>query len=36
MKKTHIKTELPGPKARELLARDALWIHLRIPGITRS
>ncbi len=24
MKKTHIKTELPGPKARELLARDAL------------
>ena len=24
MKKTHIKTDLPGPKARELLARDAL------------
>ncbi len=24
MKKKHIKTELPGPKARELLARDAL------------
>jgi 4-aminobutyrate aminotransferase len=24
MKKAHIKTELPGPKARELLARDAL------------
>jgi 4-aminobutyrate aminotransferase len=24
MKKTHIKTELPGPKARELLARDVL------------
>jgi 4-aminobutyrate aminotransferase len=24
MKKAHIKTELPGPKARELLARDVL------------
>ncbi|MGO9512975.1 MAG: acetyl ornithine aminotransferase family protein [Steroidobacteraceae bacterium] len=24
MKKAHIKTDLPGPKARELLARDAL------------
>jgi 4-aminobutyrate aminotransferase len=24
MKKPHIKTDLPGPKARELLARDAL------------
>jgi len=24
MKKKHIRTELPGPKARELLARDAL------------
>ncbi len=31
MKKTHIKTDLPGPKARELLARDALVVSPSYP-----
>ncbi len=31
MKKAHIKTELPGPKARELLARDALVVSPSYP-----
>ena len=31
MKKAHIKTELPGPKARELLARDALAVSPSYP-----
>ena len=31
MKKPHIKTELPGPKARELLARDALVVSPSYP-----
>ena len=31
MKKTHIKTQLPGPKARELLARDALVVSPSYP-----
>jgi 4-aminobutyrate aminotransferase len=31
MKKVHIKTELPGPKARELLARDALAVSPSYP-----
>ncbi|HWJ34110.1 MAG TPA: acetyl ornithine aminotransferase family protein [Steroidobacteraceae bacterium] len=31
MKKTHIKTELPGPRARELLARDALVVSPSYP-----
>src|ERR1700761_3374653 len=29
--KTHIKTDLPGPKARELLARDALVVSPSYP-----
>jgi 4-aminobutyrate aminotransferase len=31
MKNLHIKTELPGPKARELLARDALVVSPSYP-----
>jgi len=31
MKKHHIKTDLPGPKARELLARDALVVSPSYP-----
>ena len=31
MKNKHIKTELPGPKARELLARDALVVSPSYP-----
>ena len=31
MKKAHIKTDLPGPKARELLARDALVVSPSYP-----
>jgi 4-aminobutyrate aminotransferase len=31
MSKKHIKTELPGPKARELLARDALVVSPSYP-----
>src|SRR5476649_1613302 len=31
VKRTHIKTELPGPKARELLARDALVVSPSYP-----
>jgi 4-aminobutyrate aminotransferase len=31
MKNTHIKTDLPGPKARELLARDALVVSPSYP-----
>jgi 4-aminobutyrate aminotransferase len=31
MKKPHIKTDLPGPKARELLARDALVVSPSYP-----
>ena len=31
VKKIHIKTELPGPKARELLARDALVVSPSYP-----
>ncbi|MGO8976297.1 MAG: acetyl ornithine aminotransferase family protein [Steroidobacteraceae bacterium] len=31
MKNVHIKTELPGPKARELLARDALVVSPSYP-----
>src|SRR5258706_7511015 len=31
MKKKHIKTDLPGPKARELLARDALVVSPSYP-----
>lgn len=31
MKTAHIKTELPGPKARELLARDALVVSPSYP-----
>ena len=31
MKKVHIKTDLPGPKARELLARDALVVSPSYP-----
>jgi len=31
MHKTHIKTDLPGPKARELLARDALVVSPSYP-----
>jgi 4-aminobutyrate aminotransferase len=31
MKNAHIKTELPGPKARELLARDALVVSPSYP-----
>jgi 4-aminobutyrate aminotransferase len=31
MNKKHIKTELPGPKARELLARDALVVSPSYP-----
>jgi len=31
MKNTHIKTELPGPKARALLARDALVVSPSYP-----
>jgi 4-aminobutyrate aminotransferase len=31
MKKTNIKTDLPGPKARELLARDALVVSPSYP-----
>src|ERR1700681_1195913 len=31
MKKTHIKTDLPGPKARELVARDALVVSPSYP-----
>ncbi len=31
MKTRHIKTELPGPKARELLARDALVVSPSYP-----
>ncbi len=31
MKSAHIKTELPGPKARELLARDALVVSPSYP-----
>ena len=31
MNKNHIKTELPGPKARELLARDALVVSPSYP-----
>ena len=31
MRKPHIKTELPGPKARELLARDALVVSPSYP-----
>ena len=31
MKKTHIKTDLPGPKARELLTRDALVVSPSYP-----
>jgi 4-aminobutyrate aminotransferase len=31
MKNTHIKTDLPGPKARQLLARDALVVSPSYP-----
>ncbi len=31
MKRAHIKTDLPGPKARELLARDALVVSPSYP-----
>jgi 4-aminobutyrate aminotransferase len=31
VKKPHIKTDLPGPKARELLARDALVVSPSYP-----
>jgi len=31
MKKPNIKTDLPGPKARELLARDALVVSPSYP-----
>jgi len=31
VKKSHIKTDLPGPKARELLARDALVVSPSYP-----
>jgi 4-aminobutyrate aminotransferase len=31
MKRRHIKTELPGPKAREILARDALVVSPSYP-----
>ena len=31
MKHPHIKTELPGPKARELLARDAAVVSPSYP-----
>jgi 4-aminobutyrate aminotransferase-like enzyme len=31
MNKKHIKTDLPGPKARELLARDALVVSPSYP-----
>ena len=31
MRKPHIKTDLPGPKARELLARDALVVSPSYP-----
>ncbi|HEX3848584.1 MAG TPA: acetyl ornithine aminotransferase family protein [Steroidobacteraceae bacterium] len=31
MKSSHIKTDLPGPKARELLARDALVVSPSYP-----
>jgi len=31
MKRTHIKTELPGPKARALLARDAVVVSPSYP-----
>src|SRR5450755_2586601 len=31
MKNPHIKTDLPGPKARELLARDALVVSPSYP-----
>jgi 4-aminobutyrate aminotransferase len=31
MNKAHIRTELPGPKARELLARDALVVSPSYP-----
>jgi 4-aminobutyrate aminotransferase len=31
MKRHHIKTELPGPKAREILARDALVVSPSYP-----
>ena len=31
MKSAHIKTELPGPKARDLLARDALVVSPSYP-----
>jgi 4-aminobutyrate aminotransferase len=31
MRRTHIKTELPGPKARDLLARDALVVSPSYP-----
>jgi 4-aminobutyrate aminotransferase len=31
MNRTHIKTDLPGPKARELLARDALVVSPSYP-----
>ncbi|MEA3150997.1 MAG: 4-aminobutyrate aminotransferase [Gammaproteobacteria bacterium] len=31
MEKTHIKTDLPGPKARALLARDALVVSPSYP-----
>ena len=31
MRKNHIKTNLPGPKARELLARDALVVSPSYP-----
>jgi 4-aminobutyrate aminotransferase len=31
MKKSHIKTDLPGPKARAMLARDALMVSPSYP-----
>ena len=36
MKKAHIKTELPGPKARELLARMRWRYHRPIPATIHS